>query len=341
MTQGPHSIYIPKWVCTAAISVSTVALIVQAVIDVDQGTTGMVLFSRQWFSQAWQMGLITLFIIISVAFAGTFLGAGAWARAAALYVVVVALMTVTVINGADFIADNSLAERVAQNAKQVQAQDIVEIKNKLLIEERKEATDSAWRTYLAAKTTIERERILGQIQSLTRDTPTLVAPEIKAIKAGSGSIWNRWLGWRPESIQEVKAIAVPVLIMLCKTIGLTLGFAYWPAPGSLPETVRRAQSKAYLGAVSRLTFDEARSDIVNLSATGALNGMEATGADFARRWSVRRPTAAEWIRHLSKENLITLQRAKKGNRLFVRAAAASSKSSLVHVNVNGAAAHAT
>jgi hypothetical protein len=51
------SIHVPNWVCNIAIVLSSVALVVQAAIDIDQGTVGMVTFSRQWFAQAWQMGL--------------------------------------------------------------------------------------------------------------------------------------------------------------------------------------------------------------------------------------------------------------------------------------------
>jgi len=66
----------PKWVCYIAIVLSSVALVVQAAIDIDQGTVGMVMFSRQWFAQAWQMGLVTMFVIVIAAFAGHFFGAG-------------------------------------------------------------------------------------------------------------------------------------------------------------------------------------------------------------------------------------------------------------------------
>jgi hypothetical protein len=79
------SIHFPKWVCNIAIVLSSVALVVQAAIDIDQGTVGLVMFSRQWFAQAWQMGLVTMFVIVIAAFAGHFFGAGRWIRAVGLY----------------------------------------------------------------------------------------------------------------------------------------------------------------------------------------------------------------------------------------------------------------
>lgn len=69
MTTGPNKLHVPRWLCAVAILLSTMALMVQAAIDIDQGTVGMPLFSRQWFAQAWQMGLVTMFIIVMVAFA--------------------------------------------------------------------------------------------------------------------------------------------------------------------------------------------------------------------------------------------------------------------------------
>ena len=267
MSQIIRALYFPRWVCATAIAVSSVALLVQAAIDIDQGTAGIPLFSRQWFTQAWQMGLVTLFIIMLVAFAGRYLRAGARWRAAALNVCVVAAMWVTVTNGADFMADNRLAITAEETANAAITKDIAEFKNKLILEERNEFTNNAWRTVYAAKTPAEKEKILRQIQALAKDgPPTLVTPEVHVVRSGSGSIWNRWLGWRPESIQEAKAVVVPVLIMLFKTIGLTIGFAYWPAPGQLPEPAPRAQSKAYVNHVSRFTYHDARTDIIKLAS---------------------------------------------------------------------------
>src|SRR5262245_55434853 len=74
------SIHVPKWVCAVAILLSVAALIAQAVIDVRQSTMGMSLFSDRWFAQAWQIGLITPFIIVTVAIAAQYLAAGAYVR---------------------------------------------------------------------------------------------------------------------------------------------------------------------------------------------------------------------------------------------------------------------
>src|SRR5262249_38899339 len=117
------SIYVPKWVCATAIVLSSMALVAQAMIDIDQATAGLPLFSRQWFSQAWQVGLITRFIILAVALAARYLAAGAYIRSGALYLAVVAAMWVTVTNGADFIANSSLAAIAEESALATEAKD--------------------------------------------------------------------------------------------------------------------------------------------------------------------------------------------------------------------------
>jgi hypothetical protein len=315
-------IYVPKCICAVGIIASTIALLVQAAIDIDQGTVGMPLFSRQWFVQAWQMSLVTLFIIVLVSFGGRFLHVGAIGRASLLYVIVGALMTMTVINGADFIADSSVAERMAAGMQQQQAKDIADIKNRFMLDERKVALENAWRTYTAARTPAERERVLNQIQNMTKDGPNITAPEVKVVHAGSGAIWNRWLGWRPEGIQEVKAIALPVLVMLCKTIGLSLGFAYWPArdAGSRRQAtdcpVEFNEFNPEFKA--RFRLEDARADIVGLQDAGKLNTMNLSKAAFAERWGVSPSTGWTWLQRFESEGLIQSEPSGKRNETVIR-----------------------
>jgi len=288
-------IYVPKWVCAGAVLLSVAALIAQAVIDVRQSTMGMPLFCDRWFAQAWQSGLITPFIIVVVAIAAQYLAAGAYVRSGTFYLAAVVGMWVTVTNGADFIANSTLVATAEEAERAKQAKDIAEIQNKELADQRKELTNNAWRTYYSARTPSERGRILGQIQAMADKPPTVVAPEVHVVRSGSGNIWNKWLGLRPEAIQEAKAIIVPVLIMFFKTVGLTIGFAYWPMQGPLPAPVPRAKESGFWhSTVSRqFSVDEARSDAVKLTETAALDDAEVTAEDFAARWGIGRTTVRE------------------------------------------------
>ena len=319
-------IYFPKWVCAGAILLSVVALIAQAVIDVRQGTMGVPLFSDQWFAQAWQTGLITPFIILTVAIAAQYLAAGAYIRSGAFYLAAVVAMCVTVTNGADFIANSTLVATAEETERTKQAKDIAEIQNKELADQRKELTENAWRTYYSARTSAERERILGQIQAMAEKPPTVVAPEVHVVRSGSGSIWNKWLGLRPEAVQEAKAVIVPVLIMFFKTVGLTIGCAYWPMqdPLSAPSPAPRAKESGFWRPIvsRQYSVDEARSDVLKLTETGVLDDTEVTAEDFAARWGIGRTTARERLHQFAKERLIVLERGRGrvGNRLLVRAA---------------------
>jgi hypothetical protein len=294
----------------------------------------MPLFSDQWFAQAWQIGLITPFIILVVVMAARYLAAGAYVRSCAFYLAAVVGMWVTVTNGADFIANSTLVATAEEAERAKQAKDIAEIQNKELADQRKELTENAWRTYYSARTSAERERILGQIQAMAQKPPTVVAPEVHIVRSGSGGIWNKWMGWRAEAIQEAKAVIVPVLIMFFKTVGLTIGCAYWPMPGPLPEPAPRAKESGFSrSTVSRqFSVDEARSDVLKLTETGVLDDAEVTAEDFAARWGIGRTTARERLRQFANEGLIVLERGRGrvGNRLLVRAAPQPPNKAITH-----------
>ena len=315
-----NRLHIPKWVCAGAILLGAAALVVQGGIDIYQGTRDLQAWSSELFTQAWQMALPTGFTLVFAAFGGCLLQIRAWKSAGLLYALVFGYMAITITNSMDFMADNTLATREAAKQKVVQAKDIAAIRNDLALQERKEAVENGWRTYYAARNQADKAAALASIQAITKDGPSLVAPDIEPLKVGSGGIWSRWLGWRPEAVQEAKAVALPILIMIGKALGITLGFAFWPRGDGLPLPKREAQSKAMFGPnVAKFSRAEARSDIERLAHSGALNKMDITGADFARRWGVSKPTASTWLSDFRKEGIILRQRVGERNRLAVRA----------------------
>ena len=313
-------LHIPRWVCIGAIALGASALVIQAAIDVHQGTRDMILLSPEWLTQAWQMTLLTGFVLAFAAIGGCLLNARAWIRASILYLLVLGYMAITITNSMDFVADNTLAMSAAARTKATQTKDIAEIRNATTLSERKEMLEGVWRTYYSAKTASEKATALAQIKDITRDGPTLVADDVHPIKAGSGGIWHRWLGWRQEAVQEAKAVALPILIMIGKAVAITLGFAFYPTSGSLPPA-RNGQSKAMFGPnIAKFNKDDARADLVMLSVTGALDKADLTGADLAERWGVSRPTASTWLAEFGKEKLILRQRQGLRNRLAVKPA---------------------
>lgn len=314
-------LHIPRWVCAGAIGLGAAALVIQAVIDMYQGTRDIPVWSTEWAAQAWQMCLITGFIMAFATIGGCLLNARAWLRATMLYVLVVGYMMITITNSVDFMADNTLATNEAARSKVTQAKDIATIKNELALQERKDMLENQWRTYYSAKTPNEKERALAQIQAVTKEGPTLITADVLPVKAGGGGIWNRWFGWRQEAAQEAKAVAVPILIMIGKSLAITLGFALWPQAGQLPEPARDGQTKVKFGVnVAKFSKLAARSDIAMLAETGALNKMDVTGAALAERWRVSEATSSNWLRDFRKEGLILRERVGERNRLAVKAA---------------------
>ena len=320
MSRGLH---IPRWVCAGIVGLGAAALVIQAAIDVYQGTRSMAWLSAEWWAQAWQMTLLTGFVLAFAAVGGCLLNMRAWGRAGLLYILVGGYMAITISNSMDFVADNTLANREAQRAKATQAKDITEIRNATALSERKEMLEGVWRTYYSAKTPADKAQALAQIKDITKDGPALVADDIKPVLAGSGGILHRWLGWREDAIQEAKAIALPILIMIGKATAITLGFAFWP---QLPP-LRVGQTKANLSfKVGKVCKEDAQRDIVHLIVTSKLDELELTAADMARRWGVTEPTAGAWVRQFTKDKLVTRTRIGEGNRLVIRpAAAAASK----------------
>ena len=65
---------------------------------------------------------------------------------------------------------------------------------------------------------------------------------------------------------------------------------------------------------------------------GAVDGMDLTAGDLAKRWGVSRTTASEWMRQFRRDNLIVLERGRGqvGNRLLVRAAPAAPTAAITH-----------
>src|SRR5262249_60061525 len=71
---------------------------------------------------------------------------------------------------------------------------------------------------------------------------------------------------------------------------------------------------------------------VRLVVTGAIDGMDMTAGDLAKRWGVSRTTASDWMRQFRREKLIMLERGRGrvGNRLLARAAPAAPKAAITH-----------
>lgn len=217
----------PKWVCATAIMVGIAAFAVQCAIDIYQLTQG-VTDRIEWWAQAWQATLPTGLTIVISAFGGCLLFARAWVSAVVLYVFVGLVMAVTASNGIDFLTNSTVAKSVAAQKRMTLASDITAIQVETAKKERQETLDTLWRTYTVTKKTDDKERVLSQIKGVTEAPLPLQAPQVEEVKTGGGMILNRRFGWSPEIVQEVRSVALPILVLIGKSLAITLGFAFWP-----------------------------------------------------------------------------------------------------------------
>lgn len=323
-----NKLEMPKWVCALAIALGAIALAVQAAIDVYQNVSPAMDWPA-WCAQAWQMTLPTGFALAFAAMSGGLLRAGRWKSAGLLGALVASYMTYTALNSMDFIANQTVARTQAQIGKATAAKDIAEIKNKMVLDDRKEKTDNLWRTYSVAKTSGDREKALAQIKEVTQEPLPLEQTDVEVVQVGIGGTANRLFGWRVEAIQEAKALAYPVLVMIGKALGITLGFAFWPAPS--PERWRespptRLAISTSQETVRKLSYDEAKDDLLSMIAVGARVGSQK---ELSERWGVGEGTVSKWVPKLKRDG-VPIRTEMNGNKRAIVSA----------THINGKAAHA-
>jgi len=310
----------PKWVCALSILVGVTAFGVQCAIDIFQFTRN-VADPVEWWTQVWQAALPTGFTVAFSAFGGCLLYARAWVSAAALYVFVALVMAVTASNGIDYLANSTVAKTVEAQRKVVVANDIAAIQTETAKKERQETLDTLWRTYTVAKKSEDKEKVLGQIKGVT-DTPLQVhAPVVEEVKMGGGAILKRRFGMNPEIIQEVRSVAFPVLILIGKSLAITLGFAFWPKvpavstetpanPADFPPTFHPT---FHPPTIEKKTKEEA----LSLIRSEFPKNRTGIGVNFiADRCGVSRPCARSWLRQLETEGHVTL--AERQERFGVK-----------------------
>jgi hypothetical protein len=292
-------IRVPKWVCILCIVLGSSALVIQAGIDAYQAVNPQMDWPT-WFLQVWQMALPTGFTMAFAAIGGCLLFARRWFTALALYLLVGCYMAYTASNSVDFMANVTVEQTRAQLTRQSDIRDISKRQQDLAAEERKQATESLWRTYSTAKSSADRDKALVEIKEITAKPLSLQAAEVHVVQTGGGGIANKWFGWSPEIIQEAKAVVFPILVMIGKALAVTLGFALWPQSA---ERWRKQHPKSseFPETYRKLTKDDARSDILKAAQVGAL--IESNNV-LAERWGVTKSCASKWLSDFRREGLV-------------------------------------
>jgi len=176
---------------------------------------------------------------------------------------------------------------------------------------------------VAARSDRDKERILAQIKDASQEPVSLQTPDISVVPIGVGGTASKYLGWRPEAIQEVKALALPILVMIGKALGITLGFALWPTRDSRSEpdffgnsTAKTFNSVNYSGrtppkGVAPPAYKEwAKRDLIR-----RVSGGESipSNQQLAQEYSRSEATISEWLKEWKAAGFISGQREGRRN----------------------------
>ena len=316
-----------KFLCISAIVLGCIGLSVQCVIDIFQGVNSSMDWPT-WLTQAWQMALPTGYKQVFAGICGAMLK---WERpksAAALFLLVGVFMVLTASNSMDFLSDQTVARTQAQLSRATAAKDITAIQNETILKERAEKTETLWRTYVVAKSPADKDRVLKEIKEATADPIALQAPDVQVVAVGVGGTIHKYLSWvRPEAVQEVRAVVLPISVMLGSILGITLGVAGYPKKTA--ETWKATQparqvADAFPANVQKLSKAEARTDLISMTAHGAHVG---SGRELSQRWGVNEGTVSKWLGDFAREGII--KRQPNGQRRGVVGA------TIHHISGNG------
>jgi hypothetical protein len=312
----------PKWVCILGIALGAVALAVQAFVDCYQNVSPDMDHAAFW-GQIWNMTLPTGFALVFASMSGSLLRVGRWKHVlagACMFVLVAGYMIYTATNSMDFLANQTVLRTQTQIRKATSDKDIAEIRNQLAISERKERQENLWRTYMSAKGS-DKDKALAEIKAAGQETLDLKQTDISVVQIGVGGTAQRFFGWRPEAIQEVKAIAFPILVMIGKMLGITLGFAFYPATAAdawktaSPLRVSREGFQETTRKLS-LSYEDACMDLRAMVAAGA--GIDSQ-RELADRWGVSKGQVTKWKPKFRRDG-IPFDTVANGNKRAIVAA---------------------
>lgn len=312
----------PKWVCVLAIVMGAIAFGVQGAIDIYQFTHGVTNTVEFW-AQVWSAVVPSGFGVVFSTIAGVLLYHRAWVRAAFLYVLVGAVMAITTLNGIDFFSNATVAKTVAAQTRSIAAKDIAKIQIDTLKEDRREVLDNLWRTYTVTKKADDKEKILGQIKTVT-DSPIAIPPPpvVEEVKTGGGLILNRRFGISQEFLQEVKSVVFPIVTLIGKSLAITLGFALWPSVQVYEDRKPRKPRFFGLGAPSNnqnvnqnVSVKSKEEALADLKEHFPRRAGDLTITVLRRRWGVSKQSVYVWLKEWARQDLIALKYS--GNKLYV------------------------
>jgi hypothetical protein len=303
--------------CLVLVGISWAMVVCNIIISIRNGQR-LSMDDHGWLMNGVIVGTLSLAPTAAVAFAGYHWARGRRALAFLAILAAAPLVAFNLWSASEYVGDQMLGRQQLQEQRFTSDQQLAEMSNAEVMRSKREAEATLWKGWAAARDPAERVRIEKQLKELRSETPALRAA-MGAGTVGARASWlSRHSGWDKETIEGVTPMAIPVLMQMVELVFSFLGFSAWPRkqPTGLPVEFNRIQRE--------FSMDDARRDIVQLIASGELDGMRLSKADFAERWRVPKSTAWSWLQRFEKDGLIdsaatgmrnaTTIRARKGPR---------------------------
>ena len=283
--------------CLVLVGISWAMVVCNVIINIRNGQR-LSIDDHGWLMNGFIVGTLSLAPTAAVGFAGFHWARGRRVLALVANLAAIPLVAFNLWSASEYVGDQMLGRQQLQEQRFTSDQQLAELSNAEVMRSKREAETSLWKAWSVTRDPAEKARIEKQLKQIRSETPALRAA-IEASTVGARAGWlSRRLGWDQEAIAGVTPTAVPVLMQMVELVFSFLGFGAWPRK---QPTVPKIE---FDRIQSEFSMDDARRDIVQLGASGVLDGMRLSKADFATRWDVPKSTAWNWLQRFKREGLI-------------------------------------
>ena len=280
--------------CLVLVGISWAMVVCNVIINIRNGQR-LSIDDNGWLMNGVIVGTLSLAPTAAVGFAGFHWARGRRVLALVANLAAIPLVAFNLWSASEYVGDQMLGRQQLQEQRFTSDQQLAELSNAEVMRSKREADTSLWKAWSVTRDPAERTRIEKQLKQIRSETPALRAA-IKASTVGARDGWfSRRLGWDQEAIAGVTPTAVPVLMQMVELVFSFLGFSAWARK---QPTVPKIE---FNRIQPEFSMDDARRDI---RASGVLDGMRLSKADFATRWDVPKSTAWNWLQRFKREGLI-------------------------------------
>lgn len=311
------------WLCAFLALLGVGTLAVRLCMDVLQSTANIVWWTPEFYTQAGQMALPTLFVIGFSLAGGVSLRFRSWVVATLVYTIAAAFLLATSIGNIDFIVTQTTQKQETAKARAVEAKDIAAIQNEEAMNARKEMRENLWRVYYTQKKPQDQDRTLSEIKKIDEKPVALQRAEEVQAGTGGGKLLERWTGVKADTWIEIRTLIVPIGLMVAEVLALSLAIGAWPrtevgaklqqeTPPKPPEN-----DEIWTLSSKSMSKDESLSDLRQIFP---LKTHPLTLSFLTARWGLTSEGARQRLKDWERLNLITLGKTqgKTGPVVYVK-----------------------